>query len=37
MWQQEITRRMDELRSGKVKPVPWSEVQRKGQALLREK
>jgi putative addiction module component (TIGR02574 family) len=36
-WQQEITRRMDELRSGKVKPVPWSEVQRKGQALLRKK
>ncbi|MGA7593223.1 MAG: addiction module protein, partial [Candidatus Sulfotelmatobacter sp.] len=29
-WQQEISRRMDEIRSGKVKTIPWSEVQRKG-------
>ncbi len=33
-WQQEISRRMDEIRSGKVKTIPWSEVQRKGQAAL---
>jgi putative addiction module component (TIGR02574 family) len=36
-WQQEIARRMDEVQSGKAKTVPWDEVQRKGQALLREK
>jgi len=36
-WQQEIARRMDEVRSGKVKPIPWNEVRRKGQALLDRK
>jgi putative addiction module component (TIGR02574 family) len=36
-WQQEISRRMDELRAGKVKSIPWREVQRKGQALLHAK
>ncbi|MFZ1157452.1 MAG: addiction module protein [Candidatus Sulfotelmatobacter sp.] len=36
-WQQEIARRMDEVQAGKAKTVPWSEVQRKGQALLQEK
>jgi putative addiction module component (TIGR02574 family) len=36
-WQQEISRRMDELRSGKVKTIPWREVQRKGQVLLHGK
>jgi putative addiction module component (TIGR02574 family) len=34
-WQQEVVRRMDEIRSGKVNTIPWREVQRKGQALLR--
>jgi putative addiction module component (TIGR02574 family) len=36
-WQQEIARRMDEVRSGAVKTIPWHEVQRKGQAMLRGK
>jgi putative addiction module component (TIGR02574 family) len=36
-WQQEVVRRMDEIRSGKVKTIPWREVQRKGQALLHGK
>jgi len=36
-WQQEISRRMDEITSGKVKTIPWREVQRKGQALLHGK
>ena len=36
-WQQEISRRMDEVKSGKVKTIPWREVQQKGRALLRRK
>jgi putative addiction module component (TIGR02574 family) len=36
-WQREVVRRMDEIRSGKVKTIPWREVQRKGQALLHGK
>ncbi|MFZ0308768.1 MAG: addiction module protein [Candidatus Sulfotelmatobacter sp.] len=36
-WQQEVARRMDEIRSGKVKTIPWREVQRKGRALLHGK
>jgi len=36
-WQREVVRRMDEVRSGRVKTVPWREVQRKGQALLHGK
>lgn len=36
-WQQEIARRMDEVQSGNAKTIPWSEVQRKGQVLLRGK
>jgi putative addiction module component (TIGR02574 family) len=36
-WQHEVVRRMDEIRSGKVKTIPWREVQRKGQALLHGK
>ena len=36
-WQQEISRRMDEIRSGKAKTIPWREVQRKSRALLQEK
>ena len=34
---QEVVRRMDEIRSGKVKTIPWREVQRKGRALLHGK
>jgi putative addiction module component (TIGR02574 family) len=33
-WQQEVSRRADEARSGKVKTVPWDDVQRKARALL---
>jgi len=36
-WQQEVVRRMDEIRSGKAKTIPWREVKRKGQALLHGK
>ncbi len=36
-WQQETSRRMDEIRSGKVKTIPWREVQQKGQARLHGK
>jgi putative addiction module component (TIGR02574 family) len=36
-WQQEIARRMDEVQAGTAKTVPWSEVRRKGQALLQQK
>jgi putative addiction module component (TIGR02574 family) len=36
-WQQEISRRMEEIRSGKVKTIPWREVRRKGQELLHGK
>ena len=36
-WQQEIARRMDELSLGRVKTIPWREVQRRGQALLHGK
>jgi putative addiction module component (TIGR02574 family) len=33
-WQQEVARRAEEVRTGKVKTVPWNEVQRRGRALL---
>src|SRR5689334_21055321 len=33
-WQQEVTRRLDEVQSGEVKTVAWKEVQRKGRTLL---
>ena len=36
-WQQEVSRRVDEVRSGQVKTIPWREVQWKGRALLRGK
>jgi putative addiction module component (TIGR02574 family) len=36
-WRQEIVRRMDEIRSGKVKTIPWREVKSKGRALLNRK
>jgi putative addiction module component (TIGR02574 family) len=36
-WQEEIARRVDELESGKAKTIPWAEVRRRGQELLRGK
>jgi putative addiction module component (TIGR02574 family) len=33
-WSQEIARRIEELDSGKVKPVPWAEARRQITALL---
>jgi putative addiction module component (TIGR02574 family) len=35
--QQEISRRWDEVKLGKVTTIPWREVQRKAQALLHGK
>ncbi len=37
VWQQEVSRRLDEVKSGKVKTVPWEEVQKKGHKLLHGK
>jgi putative addiction module component (TIGR02574 family) len=36
-WQEEIARRWQDIRSGKVKTVPWDEVQQKARALLHGK
>lgn len=36
-WQQEVARRLEEVRSGSVKTVSWEEVQRKGNSLLHGK
>jgi len=36
-WQEEIARRIDELEAGKVTTIPWAEVRRRGQELLRGK
>jgi putative addiction module component (TIGR02574 family) len=33
-WQEEIARRAHEIQTGRVKTIPWSEVQKKGRALL---
>ena len=33
-WSEEIKRRMEELDSGKVKPIPWEEARREIAALL---
>jgi putative addiction module component (TIGR02574 family) len=33
-WQQEIAHRVEELESGKVKTIPWTEVRGRGQELL---
>lgn len=33
-WSQEIARRIEELDSGRVKPVPWAEARRQITALL---
>ena len=34
VWQQEISRRLAEVESGRVKTVSWEEVRRKGRAVL---
>ncbi len=36
-WQEEIVRRLEEVRSGTVKTVPWNEVQQKGHNLFHGK
>ena len=36
-WQEEVVRRLNEVQSGKVKTLPWEEVQQKGRTLLHEK
>jgi putative addiction module component (TIGR02574 family) len=36
-WQEEIARRLEEVRSGKVKTTPWNEVRQKGSSLLHGK
>jgi putative addiction module component (TIGR02574 family) len=33
-WREELARRSDELRTGKVKPIPWSDVRVEGERLL---
>jgi putative addiction module component (TIGR02574 family) len=33
-WQEEIGRRMEELRSGKVSTIPWDDVREKARILL---
>jgi putative addiction module component (TIGR02574 family) len=33
-WNKEIARRIGELNSGKVKPIPWSEARRQISAIL---
>jgi len=32
-WHEEIRTRMEEIRSGKVKTIPWEEVKKKGRSL----
>jgi len=34
VWSQEIARRIEELDSGKVKPIPWAEARRQISATL---
>ena len=36
-WQEEIARRLEEVRAGTVKTIPWNDVQQKGRTLLRGK
>ena len=36
-WQEEVVRRLEEIRSGKVKTASWDEVQQKGHTLLHGK
>jgi putative addiction module component (TIGR02574 family) len=35
-WQEEIARRIEDLRTGRAKTVPWTEVRKKAQAILHE-
>ncbi len=35
-WQEEIMRRIEQVRSGQVKAIPWDEVRRKAQVLLHD-
>jgi putative addiction module component (TIGR02574 family) len=35
-WQAEVVRRLNDIRSGRVKTVPWDEVQEKARTLLHE-
>jgi putative addiction module component (TIGR02574 family) len=36
-WQVEIARRLHDVHSGRVKTIPWEEVQQKGHKLLHDK
>jgi putative addiction module component (TIGR02574 family) len=36
-WQQEVARRMEEIESGKVKPIPWLEVKRRAREMFQPK
>ena len=36
-WRAEIARRLDEVASGKVETIPWSEVSKKGRSLIHER
>jgi putative addiction module component (TIGR02574 family) len=36
-WQHEVARRMEEIDSGKVKPVPWLEVKRRAREMFQPK
>ena len=34
VWQQEVSRRLEDVRSGKVKTIAWDEIREKGHTLL---
>ncbi|MFZ0815706.1 MAG: addiction module protein [Candidatus Sulfotelmatobacter sp.] len=36
-WQLEVVRRMEEIESGKVKPIPWLEVKRRAREMFQPK
>jgi putative addiction module component (TIGR02574 family) len=36
-WQEEIARRLEEVRSGKAKTTSWDDVRQKGRSLLQDK
>ena len=36
-WQEEIAKRLDDVRAGRAKLVPWDEVRRTARAILNEK
>ncbi|HZL69002.1 MAG TPA: addiction module protein [Candidatus Limnocylindrales bacterium] len=35
-WQEEIARRIEDLRAGRAKTVPWAEVRKKAHVILHE-